>query len=74
MAGKAEVIYVMGDRQVGDKVSISLFDRDFQKLDVKPGEHLLADIVKPKNSLELRKNAETIAQAFPHIRVVLYDC
>lgn len=73
--GKVEILYVMGNRRVGEEVSVSVFDRDFQKLDVKrKGDQLLTDVVKPRNYLELRKTAETIAQGFPHVRVDLYDC
>lgn len=72
--GRAEFLYVMGDRHVGEKVSVSVFNRDYQRLAVKrEGDHLLTDVAMPQNYFELRKTAEILSQGFPHVRVDLYD-
>ena len=65
----------MGDREVGEKVNVSIFDRDFKQLPVKrKGDRLLFDVKKPENFTELRNTAELLAKGFPHVRVDLYDC
>lgn len=73
--GKVEFLYVMGDRSVGDKVSVSIYDKDFHRIDVKRvGDQLLLDVRRPDNFDELRDIAEQLAKDFPHVRVDLYDC
>lgn len=72
--GRAEFIYVMGDRNVGDKVSVSIFNRDFKRLKVKRvGDNALPDIQKPHNFSEMCQTAEILSQDFPHVRVDLYN-
>lgn len=72
--GKVEFVYVMGDRKVGDKVSVTILDRNFQPLLVKRvGDELFQHIEKPDNYEELLSIAETLSQEFPHVRVDLYD-
>lgn len=64
----------MGDRNVGDKVSVSIFNRDFKRLKVKRvGDNALPDIQKPYNFSEMRQIAEILSQDFPHVRVDLYN-
>lgn len=73
--GKVEAIYVMGNRNVGKEVSVTIVDRNFNVLDVKrEGDKIFSEIGKPDNFEELRSIAEILARDFPHIRVDLYDC
>ena len=72
--GKVEFIYIMGDREVGNKVSVSILDRNFQLMPIKRvGDELFNHIEKPSNYDELLEIAETLAYEFPHVRVDLYN-
>ena len=72
--GKCEFLYVMGNRKVGQSVSVSIFDRNFNKLPVlRVGDHPFIDAKRPKNYEELLYVAETLSKDFPHVRVDLYD-
>lgn len=72
--GKCEFLYVMGDRNVGENVKVSIFDRDFNKLPVhRVGDEEFIKAKKPDNYEELVRIAEILAEDFPHVRVDLYD-
>ena len=72
--GKVKFLYVMGFRECGDKVKVSVFDSDFKQLNVKRvGDELFKNVQKPENYSELKRTAECLAQRFPHVRVDLYD-
>lgn len=72
--GKVVFIYVMGDRKVGDRVSVTILNRDFQILPVKRvGDELFQYVEKPNNYEKLLEVAEKLAQKFPHVRVDLYN-
>ena len=72
--GKTAFLYVMGDRQVGESVKVSLFDRDFNKLPVhRVGDLDYAEAQMPQNYRALLETAEKLSSGFPHVRVDLYD-
>lgn len=72
--GRIGFLYVMGDREVGESVKVRIFDGDFQRLPVqRVGDADFEDAVKPGNYEEMRRTAEKLAQAFPHVRVDLYN-
>lgn len=72
--GKCEFLYVMGNRNVGQSVNVSIFDRDFNLLPVlRVGDEPFSEAKKPGNYDELLFVAETLSKDFPHVRVDLYD-
>lgn len=72
--GKVEFLYVMGDRNLGDTVKLSIYDKDFNKLPVvRCGDEELTGCGKPANYEELLTIAERLSKPFPHVRVDLYD-
>lgn len=72
--GKVEFIYVMGDREVGKSVKVSIFDRDFNKLPVlREGDEEYADASKPEQYDAMARIAEKLSEDFPHVRVDLYN-
>ena len=73
-SGKVVFIYVMGDRRVGQEVSVGIYNRDFNKLPVlRIGDKDIGTIEKPKNYERMIKIAETLSKDFPHVRVDLYN-
>lgn len=72
--GKCEFLYVMGDRELGKQVKVSIFDRDFHKLPVsRVGDEPYTNAEKPENYATLLQYAERLAGDFPHVRVDMYD-
>ena len=72
--GKSEFLYVMGDREVGEKVKVRLKDRDFNDLPVvRIGDQVFTKARKPNNYEHLLEVAEWLGRDFPHVRVDLYD-
>ncbi|MBO4864817.1 MAG: carbonic anhydrase [Eubacterium sp.] len=72
--GRSEFLYVMGDRQVGEKVSVGIYDKDYKKLPVlRLGDDDLGLIEKPKNFELMKSIAEQLAKEFLHVRVDLYS-
>ena len=72
--GRTQFIYVMGDREVGQSVSVGLYDRNFNKLPViRSGDADIGEMPKPKNYYEMRAIAESLSADFPHVRVDLYS-
>ncbi len=72
--GRVEFVYVMGDRQVGQSVRVSIYDRDLRLLPVRrvgDAPYEAADL--PDNYPEMRAVAEKLAEDFPHVRVDLYN-
>jgi hypothetical protein len=73
--GKAEYLYIITDRKVGEKAFFGVYDSDCNKLNVvrvdeKPP---LRNMDKPNNYAELKSVAEKIAGSFPEVRVDLYN-
>lgn len=72
--GKIEFLYVMGNRNLGEGVSVSIYNRDFELLPVRRvGDSPLENVKKPENFEEMCTIAECLADGFPHVRVDLYD-
>ena len=73
-SGKVEFVYVMGNRKVGQSVSVSIVDREFNLMPVtRQGDPLLESVTKPDNFEGMVQIAEQLAKDFPHVRVDLYD-
>ena len=73
--GKAEFLYVMADRGIGDKAGWGVFTAEFEKLDViEDIEPPLQRVVpKPENYEKMIKIAEKLAKPFPAARIDLYN-
>ena len=72
--GMTEFVYAMGDREIGQKVRVGLFDRSFNKIPVlRDGDEDIGRVSVPQNYSGLLKTAELLAAEFPHVRVDLYD-
>lgn len=71
--GKVLFVYVMGNRKIGEKVCVSIFDRNFRQMKVqRDGDAPLEGVRKPAGFDEMVRIAETLASDFPHVRVDLY--
>lgn len=73
--GRVEYVYIIADRNLGDKCGLGIYNRDFVRLpysrmDEKPLERI---VPKPQNYYDMLKMAEKLAEPFPHVRVDLYD-
>lgn len=73
--GKSEYLYVIADRNFGEKSGLAIYDSEYRKLDaVRVDEKPLERVVeKPTNYKEMKTLAETIAKPFPEARVDFYD-
>lgn len=73
--GKAEYLYVVADRRIGEKAGFGIFDADYKKLQVKRADEkpLERDVKKPGNFEELKNIAERLAEPFPEARIDFYD-
>lgn len=73
--GKAELIYVLADRVIGQEAGCGFYDIDFNRLPYTEDDEppLKREIKKPNNFEELKKIAEKISKEFPCARIDLYD-
>lgn len=72
--GSVLFVYVMGNRNIGESVCVSIFDRNFKQLNVRrDGDNLLNNIIKPDNFEKMVEIAECLSIDFPHVRVDLYN-
>lgn len=73
--GKMEFFYIMGDRQLGKKVSVSIYGKNKEKLDVRRvgDEEYNSKVEMPANIDEMIQVAERLSSEFPHVRVDLYN-
>lgn len=72
--GHVEFLYVMGDRDVGKRVKVSFFDREFRKLSIlREGDDELNGVTCPLQYSEMVKIAETLSAVFLHVRVDLFN-
>lgn len=73
--GKAEYLYIVADRKVGEKAGFGIFDADYRKLDVFRVDErpLTRKICKPANYNEMKHIAEILASPFPEARIDLYN-
>lgn len=73
--GKAEYMFVIAERTLGESASLDVYDADFNKLPYRRSgkKNISIDFEKPENFEELRAVAEKLSAAFPHARVDMYD-
>lgn len=73
--GKAEYLYIVADRKVGEKAGFGIFDADYKRLDVTRADEktLTRKIHKPENYDEMKRIAEILAKPFPEARIDLYN-
>lgn len=73
--GRAEYLYVIADRRVGEKAGFGIFDRSYRQLDVIRADEkpLERRVEKPDNFEEMMEIAEHLAEGFPEVRVDFYD-
>lgn len=73
--GKAEYLYVISDRKVGEKAEFGIFTPDFEQLpyeraDEKP---FTRTVSPPENYAEMLSYAQMLAKPFLHARIDLYN-
>ena len=73
--GRAEYMFVIAERVLGESASLDIYDRDFNKLPYRRSgkNNISVDFEKPENFAELRDAAEKLSKQFSHARVDLYD-
>lgn len=73
--GRAEYMFVIAERVLGESASLDIYDRDFNKLPYRRSgkNNISVDFEKPENFEKLRSAAEKLSAAFPHARVDMYD-
>lgn len=72
--GRVVFLYVMGERELGKSVKVSIFDRNFNKMPVKRvGDEECNNVSKPEGFKKMIYIAEKLASPFPHVRVDLYN-
>ena len=73
--GRAEFLYVIADRDIGNDGAFGIYDREFHKLNCsRIGERPLErDIPKPEHFEEMMQMAERLSTVFPHARIDMYD-
>jgi len=73
--GEIKFLYVIADRNLGDKAGIGIYNKEFKlmgvnRADEKPLERL---ITKPDNYGDLIKIAEVLSEPFPEARIDFYN-
>lgn len=71
--GKPCYAYAAIDHFGGKDYPISFYDMDWNRLDVRYGNHMTADIPRPKHFEEMKRIAEKLSADFPFIRVDFFD-
>ena len=73
--GRFEYMYVIADRNMGEKAGFGIYNRNFEKLEVSRCEEnpLIREIPKPRNFEDMICIVEKIAAKFPEARVDLYN-
>lgn len=73
--GKVSYIYVITDRKLGDKVSLGIFDCNFNQINAyrKDENRLNKEYKKPINFDKMIKYAEILSRPFSHARIDLYN-
>ena len=73
--GEVHCLYVIADRELGDKAGLAVYDRTFSRLKVSRADEkiLERDIEKPVNFDKMIAIAETLSTDFPHVRIDLYN-
>lgn len=73
--GNVKYLYVIADRDMGDKCGLGIYTIDFERIDtIRADEKPLSrNIEKPYNFEEMVKIAKNLSSDFPHVRVDLYN-
>ncbi|TYB33249.1 MAG: carbonic anhydrase [Flexistipes sinusarabici] len=73
--GDPKYLYVISERDFGNKAKLGIFDIDFNKLNYyrKDESKMIEKIKKPKNYEEMIETAKLLSEDFPHVRVDLYN-
>lgn len=73
--GRAEYMFIIAERVLGESASLDIYDRDFNRLPYRRSgkNNISVEFEKPENFEELRAAAEKLSAAFPHARVDMYD-
>lgn len=73
--GVFKYLYVITERVPGKKAVVSVYTRDFKKLNVARADESSCDytVPRPSNYEEMIEIAEKLAEGFPHVRVDLYN-
>lgn len=72
-SGKPTYAYVAKDHFESDDYSITFFDLDWNKLDVKYGVHTNDDAQKPYHYEEMLEISKKLSKDFPFVRVDFFD-
>lgn len=71
--GEPFCVYVAQDHFGKDGSHISFYDMEWNKMDVKYGNHIVGDAPKPKHYDEMVEIAKKLSVGFPFIRVDFFD-
>ena len=73
--GRAEYLYVIADRALGNDAGFGIFTYDFIRTEyMRVGERkLIREVQKPNNYDEMIRIAEKLSESFPHARVDMYN-
>ncbi len=71
--GKPHCFYVATDHFPGQLSHISFYDLDWNRLDVRYGEHPNCDVERPKHFDEMLRLARKLSAGFPFVRVDFFD-
>lgn len=71
--GKIECVYVANDHFIEKDYPITFYDINWNKLEVKYGNHKTGDAPKPKHWEEMKEIAEKLSLGYPFIRVDFFD-
>lgn len=71
--GEPYCVYVAQDHFGKDGSHISFYDMEWNKMDVKYGNHIVGDAPKPKHYEEMVAIAKKLSVGFPFIRVDFFD-
>ena len=71
--GVPHCIYVATDHFPGQLSHISFYDLDWNRLEVRYGEHPNCDVERPKHLDEMLSLARTLSKGFPFLRVDFFE-
>lgn len=72
-SGKPHCIYVATDHFPGQLSHISFYDLDWNRRDVRYGEHPNCEVDKPKHYAEMLEISKKLSVEFPFVRVDFFD-
>ncbi|MBO4556688.1 MAG: hypothetical protein J5706_08000 [Elusimicrobiales bacterium] len=71
--GKPYCFYVATDHFPGQLSKISFYDLDWNRLDVRYGEHPNCDVQKPAHFSKILELSKKLSEGFPFVRVDFFD-